>query len=107
MKTEKRKFYSSNKWRKLRQYVFDRDAGLCAECKRNGRTTEADVIHHIKPWAKTASAEEREKLKWDKDNLEPVCHKCHGLLHKQLFRDTREASEIYQMALELLAPKKE
>ena len=101
MSTEKQKFYQSHRWRKLRQKIFERDSGLCAECGRKGYTTEAELIHHIKPWA-SAKGKERERLKWAEDNLEPVCHKCHGYLHRQLYRANKEASKIYQMALGLL-----
>ena len=40
------------KWKKIRAKVLRRDEYLCRECKRYGKTTLANTVHHIKPASK-------------------------------------------------------
>jgi 5-methylcytosine-specific restriction protein A len=44
---------------------------LCAECDRQGKTTAARVVDHIRPHRGD------EQLFWDQDNWQPLCKKCH------------------------------
>ncbi|PEA54499.1 alpha/beta hydrolase [Bacillus pseudomycoides] len=92
-KQQKRKFYDSVEWKRLREEVKNRDNYECQECKRNGRvridTNEYSkharrkkiqlVVHHIK------ELEHHPELALEKDNLETVCVDCHNKEHGRMF----------------------
>lgn len=65
------KFYWSQKWKRLREYVLCRDNYLCQDCLKNNEITEATDVHHI----------EKIRLAWDKrydpDNCISLCSECH------------------------------
>lgn len=56
-------------WRRLRDRVISRDAGLCQPCERAGRISLATEVDHIIPQA--------EGGKDDVDNLQAICIDCH------------------------------
>jgi 5-methylcytosine-specific restriction enzyme A len=90
---QKRKFYDSGSWKRLRIEVKKRDNNECQECKRQGRvsidTNEYSesakrkkiqlVVHHIK------ELEHHPDLALDIDNLETVCVDCHNKEHGRSF----------------------
>lgn len=63
--------YGSTRWRKLRLIVLNHTP-LCAECAANGHVSMATEVDHIKPHCGD------EKLMWDVDNLQGLCHECHS-----------------------------
>src|SRR5699024_7948679 len=68
-------FYKSRQWQQVRALAYERDNGLCQQCKSNGQLVQADVVHHIV----------EVKIDWtrrlDIDNLESLCHSCHNKIH--------------------------
>lgn len=90
---QKRKFYDSGDWKRLRAEVKQRDNYECQPCKRNGLvsidTNEYSesarrkkiqlVVHHIK------ELEDHPELALDIDNLETVCVDCHNREHDRVF----------------------
>ncbi|MDN8590941.1 HNH endonuclease [Paenibacillus sp. 11B] len=90
---QKRKFYDSGEWKRLRAEVKQRDNHECQPCKRNGLvsidTNEYSesarrkkiqlVVHHIK------ELEDHPDLALDIDNLETVCVDCHNKEHDRVF----------------------
>lgn len=92
-KEQKRKFYDSGEWKKLRAEIKKRDNYECQECKRQGRlsidTNEYSesakrkkiqlVVHHIK------ELDHHPELALDKENLETVCVDCHNKEHGRDF----------------------
>lgn len=92
-KEQKRKFYDSGEWKRLREEVKKRDNYECQECKRNGfvcidtnwysekakRKKIQLVVHHIK------ELEYHPNLALEIDNLETVCVRCHNKEHGRLF----------------------
>jgi 5-methylcytosine-specific restriction endonuclease McrA len=90
---QKRKFYDSPEWRKLRETVLERDNFECQECKRNGyvsidtnefsesakRKKIALVVDHIK------ELESYPELALDPNNLETLCVNCHNRKHGRVF----------------------
>lgn len=66
------------RWRKARLAYLARHP-LCAECKRQGRTTAARVVDHVTPHRGDPV------LFWDEANWQPLCdsttgpHDCHGV----------------------------
>ena len=63
-------FYNSKRWRSLRAYYIQSHP-LCAECNRNGITTGAKVVDHIKPITMGGSP-------IDIRNLQILCEPCHN-----------------------------
>jgi 5-methylcytosine-specific restriction enzyme A len=90
---QKRKFYDSGEWKRLREKIKKRDNYGCQECKRNGRLTIDTneysesakrkkiklVVHHIK------ELEYYPELALDEENLETVCVNCHNKEHGRVF----------------------
>lgn len=56
-------------WQRLRQRVLARDLGLCSSCARQGRTTAASCVDHIRPRAQGGTD--------DMSNLSSLCDPCH------------------------------
>ena len=65
-----------NAWRKARRSYIQQHP-LCAECLRQGRTTAAEVVHHITP------IEVAPRLRLDAANLMALCRGCHETLHER------------------------
>lgn len=70
------RFYKSKEWKKLRLQALKRDLYTCQECKKRGKITPANTVHHIRP---IRAGGARLSL----DNLETVCAACHNELHKE------------------------
>lgn len=79
-----RKFYNSVAWKKIRQFVMERDNFLCVECSKQGIAEAAQDVHHIKK----ISEHWDERL--NQDNLMSVCRKCHIKLDKGSKHDDRK-----------------
>lgn len=91
---QKRKFYDSGDWKKMREDVKRRDNFECQECKRQGRVTIDTneysesakrkkimlVVHHIK------ELEHHPELALEIGNLETVCVDCHNKEHGRDFK---------------------
>ncbi len=70
-------FYKRKTWRHIRESVLTRDEYLCQECKRIGKSTPAEHVHHIFP------AAERPDLIFNMDNLVSLCKCCHNAMHER------------------------
>lgn len=68
-------FYRSTKWMKKRANVLRRDSYECRECKRYGKVTEANVVHHVNP------LDTHPDLRLVSNNLLSVCGSCHNTFH--------------------------
>ena len=71
-------FYKSHKWERKRKAILRRDEYLCRQCRRFGRTTSANTVHHIHP------REERPDLELDDRNLISLCAACHDGMHDRI-----------------------
>lgn len=58
-----------SQWSKIRKLVLERDKGLCVPCYKNGRTTGATQVDHIKPKEHGGTD--------DLSNLQSICAACH------------------------------
>ncbi len=67
-------FYNTQRWRELRQFIINRDGGLCVYCGGKG-----DTAHH-KIWVNTENFS-NPAVVWNPDNLECVCRDCHAKIH--------------------------
>ena len=76
--------YKSAKWKRKREVILKRDKYLCRECKRYGKTTQANTVHHIKP------VEANPELRYDNSNLYSCCSSCHNTFHDRLTDELTE-----------------
>ena len=67
--------HSLKAWTKKSQAIRRRDGFECQECKRYGKSVDAELVHHIFP------AEEYPELFCVDNNLISLCNKCHELMH--------------------------
>lgn len=67
--------YKSKRWERKRAAILRRDEYLCQECKRYGKSTPAQTVHHINP------VEERLALAFVDANLISLCNQCHNKMH--------------------------
>lgn len=79
---EGRKFvnpwYHTVAWRKLRASVLAENP-LCVECEKVGVIKLAKIADHIKNVSSGKTAEERERLMWDRNNIQGLCDSCHNI----------------------------
>lgn len=95
-KEQKRIFYKSGDWNKLRQAALVRDNYECQQCKREGRVHVDSIkvqgekksvelnVHHIR------TIEEHPEYAMELDNLETLCLDCHNKAHERVFGETKE-----------------
>lgn len=81
-------FYRTYAWKKKRMQILARDRGACQECRKNGRYSMAEVVHHIK------HLQDAPELAMSDDNLESVCKECHEKLHPEKSRKKRSFTNI-------------
>ena len=56
---------------------------LCEECERQGKTTLATCVHHIRPIESQATPALMEQAAYDIHNLEALCDHCHEERHNR------------------------
>lgn len=72
------KFYQWSAWRSLRQQALKRDNYECQTCKRAGKYSKAQNVHHLK------EVKQHPELALTLDNLECICIICHNKEHERL-----------------------
>jgi len=73
--------YNTTTWIKLRKaYLMEHP--LCEECLKQGKTTVAEQVHHIKHILEGKDEWEMKSIGYDYNNLEALCEKCHREKHK-------------------------
>ena len=78
---ERQKVYNTKEWKELRLAVL-RDTPLCVDCLKEGKTTLAAEVHHIKSFMKFAANDPRRmEYAYKKANLVALCQKCHIYRH--------------------------
>lgn len=70
-------FYDSQRWKRARAAALLRDGYQCRECRRYGRTRQADIVHHVQ------HVEDRPDLAYRLDNLVSLCRECHNKQHPE------------------------
>ncbi len=66
-----RKWYKTERWRRLRWSILVRDGFTCRLCGRLEGNTKLLVCDHVKPHRGV------EQLFWDEANLACMCKSCH------------------------------
>jgi 5-methylcytosine-specific restriction enzyme A len=69
------KFYGTTRWER-RSKLNLRMHPLCAECKRQGRTKEANLSHHLEEWQPNFG-----EYQFWYGPLESACYECHAKHH--------------------------
>ena len=67
-------FYLSKEWRAARDYIFNRDSGLCVSCGNVG-----EIVHHKIHLSPQNISDQFISL--GEENLELLCRDCHGAEH--------------------------
>ena len=76
-------FLGSTAWQKLRKAKLASNP-VCERCERDGRTTPATQVHHVK--ARQDAPDEA--LAWE--NLESICTRCHRAATVQATRERKQ-----------------
>ena len=85
---EHNKFYKSPQWTRARNYIRVKYSSLCLLCYAKYKILiEANVVHHI------VELKEDYSKRLDEDNLIPLCHSCHNVLHRRY--GDKEKHELY------------
>lgn len=74
---EAKQFYKSNAWRVKRASILQRDNFECQRCKKMGKVTPANTVHHIKH---LRDAPEHALVD---SNLISLCAACHNNVHNE------------------------
>ena len=72
-------FYKSAAWKSMRDAIWKRDAGLCVDCRKRGRVTAAEEVHHIVPLAPNNINDPDVTL--NPELLVSLCRECHKARH--------------------------
>ena len=83
------KIYSTAEWRRVRQFVLNRDNWRCKRCGKAGRLS----VHHIRPLGNGGS-------QYDPENLQAICKTCHVFAHSTCKSASRKRGLMF--ALEAL-----
>ena len=81
--------YKDSRWRSKREVILKRDAYICRECSRYGKTQAAEQVHHINP------VEIYPELALVNDNLVSLCTGCHDKMHNRNDRTLTAAGMIW------------
>ncbi len=72
-----RKFYKSREWLHKRKFILRRDNYECQKCKREGKYSKAETVHHKK------HLKDFPELALIDSNLESLCGSCHNEEHPE------------------------
>ena len=86
---EYRQLICCRKWLTLRRRKLTAQP-LCEICAAAGKVTPATEVHHVRPVESAPTFADRERLAYDWDNLQSLCHACHKAAHKALYKATPE-----------------
>ena len=76
-----RAFYKSAAWKETREFIFNRDKGLCQDCLNKGMITPGKEVHH--KIFLTADNINQPQITLCADNLILLCKECHSNRHNK------------------------
>ena len=79
MRSIDRAFYDSRTWREVRAAYSASVDGLCERCRRRGRITPGDIVHHKQHLTPENVNDPNIAYGWN--NLELLCIECHNTAH--------------------------
>ena len=74
--TVRKSVYWTQRWRRLRIRVLERDGWLCVSCQDKDRIEFATVVDHITEITQGGDP-------WAMENLRSMCRPCHEARHKR------------------------
>lgn len=74
-------FYKSVAWKETREYIYNRDKGLCQDCLAKGIVTPGQEVHHIK--FLDPNNMNNIDITLGADNLRLLCKECHHNRHNK------------------------
>lgn len=78
---ERQAIYNTKQWHNIRDLVI-REHPLCFDCLKENRITPAEEVHHIISFMKFDKSDPRRiEYAYKKENLVPLCKKCHIYRH--------------------------
>ncbi len=92
-------FHNRPIWRRKRVVILKRDNYICKECKRYGKTIEANTVHHILP------IEDRYDLRLDNRNLISLCEECHESMHDKFDNKLSKLGEEWRERIIMKYPE--
>jgi 5-methylcytosine-specific restriction protein A len=87
--------YKDPRWIRKREAILRRDEYLCRECRRYGRSVQANTVHHIYP------AEDYPQWWLESWNLISLCAKCANSMHD---RTTGQLTALGRQWQERISP---
>ena len=87
------KIMNSQRWHNLQSEIL-RAKPYCERCEAKGWRIPSKVVHHIKPIESGHSMEEYERLAYDPENLQALCHQCHADIHSKVLGSFSKAGRI-------------
>ena len=91
--------YNTPEWKRKRVVILKRDNYQCRECKRYGKVTQADTVHHVIP------LQERPDLRLDSRNLISLCEGCHEKMHNKFDNTLSKLGEEWRERIERKYPE--
>lgn len=82
----------SSRWQYLRRDVLSLHP-LCEICESEGSITAATEVHHRTPVEYGLNAMEKQRLMFNPNNLQALCHACHVRVHTEMGRSGKEATK--------------
>lgn len=80
---ERQRVYNTTRWVRLRASKLA-ECPICEICARNGVCTPAIDVHHLTSFMSTEDKIERNRLAFDRGNLQSLCRACHQYQHGQV-----------------------
>lgn len=71
---------NSAQWQRTRRLQLSRQP-FCEECRKQGRITAAQCVHHIEPIESAKTKEKMADLAFRMSNLQSLCYDCHHEIH--------------------------
>ena len=97
---EKRKIYSSSRYRKIRALKIQNNP-VCEICELMNKTSADRIqVHHWKQFFNQLP-DERDRLAHDYNNLVTLCHKCHEEIHSGYLRGCYSIDDVIKRLKEL------
>jgi len=93
-------FYKTKRWTSKRLVILRRDEYLCRECKRFGKTTQANTVHHVLP------LEQHPEYRLTNANLLSLCGTCHNKMHDRLTNELTDTGTAWveRVGLQKVSP---
>lgn len=80
---------NTSRWRKVRAAVL-KDHPCCEDCEGEGIVSLATEVHHVVPLESIKDYGRMQRMAYDRDNLVPLCTRCHKARHVALKSNSKE-----------------